>query len=89
MYMMLNDIHQPCCHLVKTPPHDIPLNFYPHVSINTQIITTVHMKLHWQYWKWDITIWRYMSQNYSYNDLWNINDFIQVWLKCIVNCNYM
>ena len=43
IYMMLNDIHLPCCHLVKTPPHDIPLNFYPHVPINTQIITTVHI----------------------------------------------
>ena len=46
MHMMLNDIHLPCCHLVKTPPHDIPLNIYAHVPIITQIITTVHMKLH-------------------------------------------
>ena len=45
IHMMLNDIHLPCCHLVKTP-HDIPLNFYPHVPINTQIIATVHMELH-------------------------------------------
>ena len=44
-HMILNDIHLPCCHLVKTPPHDIPINFYAHVPINTQIMTTVHMKI--------------------------------------------
>ena len=46
MYIMLNNIHLPCYHLAKTPHHDIPLNFYQHVPINTQIIATVHMKLH-------------------------------------------
>ena len=46
IHMMLNDIHLPCCHLVKTPPHYILINFYLHVPIKTEIMTTVHMTLH-------------------------------------------
>ena len=43
-HAMLNDICLPCCHLAKTPPDDILLNFYPHVPMNTQIIVTVYLK---------------------------------------------
>ena len=46
LYVILNYICLPCCHLPKTHLDYSPVNSDPHVPINTQIIATVYQKLH-------------------------------------------